>query len=116
MSVFPLRSTTLLLFARGSTEADQVGPVLEDAAEGGKAQGIIPGHGLPDNDLKTKVKTHFALAVEKKEDVEEWEKELKREGVKVLSTVEWPKGGKSVYFEDPDANVGEIVSRGIWPH
>lgn len=45
-----------------------------------------------------------------------WEKELRGKGVRILGKVEWPKGGKSVYFADPDEHVGEIASRGIWPN
>ncbi|BGP12444.1 hypothetical protein JCM10213_006990 [Rhodosporidiobolus nylandii] len=114
MAVFPLGSTTLLLFQRGQTRADQEGPAI---ANTGGANGLIPGHGLPDDDVeKTALKTHFALAVEKREDVDAWEKELKEKKVKILGRVSWPAGGRSVYFADPDEHVGELVSRGIWPH
>jgi hypothetical protein len=36
--------------------------------------------------------------------------------VKVLSTIGWERGGRSVYFEDLDGHVVEIASRGVWPH
>ncbi|GAA6002812.1 hypothetical protein JCM10207_007694 [Rhodosporidiobolus poonsookiae] len=109
MAVFPLGSTTLLLFQRGETTADS--PLPND-------KGIIPGHGLPRSAETDRVelKTHFALAVEKREDVDAWETELRGKGVDVLSRVEWPKGGTSLYFRDPDGAVGELASRGIWPH
>jgi catechol 2,3-dioxygenase-like lactoylglutathione lyase family enzyme len=97
MAVFPLGQTTLLLFARGLTQEDQPAPPPSSAVAGaGETNGPIPGHGLPGDDTTTKLKTHFALAVEKKDDVLEWEKELKAKDVKVLSTVDWPKGGRSV--------------------
>jgi catechol 2,3-dioxygenase-like lactoylglutathione lyase family enzyme len=62
------------------------------------------------------LKTHFALAVDKREEVDAWEERFEEEGVDVLGKVEWPTGGKSVYFQDLDGHVGEIASRGIWPH
>ncbi|KAL7344003.1 Glyoxalase/Bleomycin resistance protein/Dihydroxybiphenyl dioxygenase [Rhodotorula toruloides] len=109
MAGFSLGSTTLLLFQRGKTFDDSVMP---------NDRGLIPGHGLAptaESD-KVKLKTHFALAVEKNEEIEEWEQEFKEKEVKILGKVEWPKGGKSLYFADPDGHVGELAARGIWPH
>ncbi|GAA5908332.1 uncharacterized protein JCM6883_004350 [Sporobolomyces salmoneus] len=108
LAVFPLGQTMLILFQRSQTSNDSILP---------HEMGTIPGHGLdpsPEND-KVNLKTHFALAVEKKEEVDQWEERFKEEKVEVLGEVEWPGGGKSVYFQDPDGNVGEIASRGIWP-
>lgn len=51
------------------------------------------------------------MAVEKPEDVDQWEQELRSKGVEILGKVDWPRGGKSVYFADPDEMVGEIASR-----
>ncbi|GJN92102.1 hypothetical protein Rhopal_005131-T1 [Rhodotorula paludigena] len=109
MAGFSLGETTLLLFQRGATMDDS--PMPDN-------RGLIPGHGLPGGSEadKIKLKTHFALAVEKAEDLEAWEREFAEKSVRVLGKVEWPKGGKSLYFEDPDGHVGELASRGIWPH
>jgi catechol-2,3-dioxygenase len=62
------------------------------------------------------LKLHYAFAVEKREDVFHWEEHFNKSGVHIHSTMEWERGGRSVYFFDPDGHVGEIVSRGIWPH
>ncbi|GAA5909230.1 hypothetical protein JCM6882_003773 [Rhodosporidiobolus microsporus] len=107
MAVFPLGQTSLLLFQRGETYSDWDAPHIENQ---------IPGHGLPEGDMETKLRTHFALAVETPEDVDKWEEELKEKGVKILGKADWPRGGRSVYFADPDEACGEIVSRGIWPN
>lgn len=106
VAAFPLGdSATLLLFQRGETS--------EDTSLG--QAGLIPGHGLPaDSDVK--LKTHFALAVDKPEDVLVWKEELESRRVKILGEVTWPAKGRSVYFEDPDGHVGEVASRGIWPN
>ncbi|BGP36347.1 hypothetical protein JCM10450v2_000246 [Rhodotorula kratochvilovae] len=104
MAGFSLGSTTVLLFQRGATADDSVMP---------HGRGLIPGHGPAGDET---MKTHFALAVERADEVEQWEKEFREGGVEVLGKVEWPKGGRSVYFADPDGHVGEIASRGIWPH
>lgn len=83
-------------------------------SDGGK----IPGHGLSRDDDKVDLKSHFALSVETREDVDRWEKELREKGVEITGNVnDWPAGGgKSLYFADPDGHVGELASRGIWPH
>lgn len=64
------------------------------------------------------LKQHFCLAVASVDDVHAWEAWLAEcgSGVRVTGTVDWPKGGRSVYFADLDGNVGEIGSRGIWDH
>ncbi|GAA5856171.1 hypothetical protein JCM8547_000802 [Rhodosporidiobolus lusitaniae] len=115
MAVFPLGPTLLLLFQRGDTLSDSPAGEIPELDSSAKGNGVIPGHGLPEGN-ENKLKTHFALAVEKREDVEVWEKELEAKGVEILGRVSWPKGGRSVYFSDPDQHVGEIVSKGIWPN
>lgn len=65
---------------------------------------------------RQKLKQHFCLAVNSKIEVEKWEQYLKEKDVEILGVMEWEKGGRSVYFADPDGHVGEIGSRGIWSH
>ena len=48
------------------------------------------------------------------EDYERWKRYLLQNGVSIEQEVEWPKGGKSFYFRDPDNLCLEIVERGIW--
>ena len=35
-------------------------------------------------------------------------------GVSIEKEVEWPKGGKSLYFRDPTGNSVELVTPGVW--
>ncbi|OAP57290.1 hypothetical protein AYL99_08028 [Fonsecaea erecta] len=136
MSGFALSQTTLLLFQLGATASDS--PMAD-------RRGTIPGHGptqdvldlllaaAPDDAATVasngqlqpaamKVATparlnqHFCLAVPTPTDVQAWEKWFEDRDVKILGRVDWPLGGKSVYFGDLDGNVGEIASRGIWSH
>ena len=112
MAGFALGNTTLLLFQLGLTAADSH-PTEKHC---------IPGHGPSEavvdvfKDGKAALKQHYCLAVKSKEEVGEWEKYFEAEGVQVLGTMDWEKGGRSVYFADPDGHVGEIGSRGIWGH
>ena len=137
MASLPLGSTTLLLFTLGKTGDDV-------HLTSGPTRGLIPWHGPTagiqqllkhDAEQSEMLKQHFCFAVESVEDVRVWEErfqaldveakgvEIKQEGgvdgeqkVKVLGTVDWERGGRSVYFEDLDGHVGEIAARGIWPH
>ncbi|KAK4613940.1 hypothetical protein CLAFUW4_09017 [Fulvia fulva] len=115
MACYPLGNTTLLLFALGETY-DDVAP------DPSKPYNIVPKHG-PSSDIvdslvqdRKQLRQHYCLAVETREDAERWEEYLRENKVKITGRNEWEKGGYSVYFDDPDGNVGEIASRGIWPH
>jgi catechol 2,3-dioxygenase-like lactoylglutathione lyase family enzyme len=35
-------------------------------------------------------------------------------GVGIAKEVEWPRGGKSIYFRDPVGNLVELVTPGVW--
>lgn len=133
-AVFPLGAGVLLLFQLGLTTED---------VEMGNDQGIIPKHGpteplLPylqqkeasDNSQISssssssnltiggeRLRQHFCFAVDSAADVDTWDEHLKAKGVEILGRVRWPgERGRSVYFADPDGNVGEVASRGIWDH
>ncbi|KIY01184.1 uncharacterized protein Z520_02736 [Fonsecaea multimorphosa CBS 102226] len=131
MSGFALSQTTLLLFQLGATASDS--PMPDN-------RGTIPGHGPSQNilnlllaapeaaaggqshpssrrvDIPGRLNQHFCLAVASPDDVQAWEKWFEDKHVEILGRVDWPRGGKSVYFGDLDGNVGEIASRGIWEH
>jgi catechol 2,3-dioxygenase-like lactoylglutathione lyase family enzyme len=56
---------------------------------------------------------HFALGIEA-ESLDAWRKLLQGHGVSIEKEVEWPRGGKSLYFRDPAGNLVELVTPGIW--
>lgn len=85
----------LLLFLKGaSTEASNL--------DGG----TIPGHG-GDGSL------HVAFAIAG-DAVETWKRKLARAEVPLESTMQWPRGGTSLYFRDPDDNLVELITPGCW--
>ncbi len=128
LSGFALGPTTLLLFQLGMTKNDVVtsrGTIPHHAPTQRilnllSVDGDEPGDSAgadTDEEVKTQsLRQHFCLAVEKREDVERWEDYLKAKKVRILSTMDWEKGGRSVYFTDNDGHIGEIGSRGIWDH
>ena len=56
---------------------------------------------------------HFALGIEA-EAFNAWRKLLHGHGVTIVKVVEWPRGGKSLYFRDPAGNSVELVTPGVW--
>lgn len=120
---FQLGSTHLLIFALGETGKD----IVPDASRPdikiplhGPTEGVIgvmrDGTGKKADGGEEKLRQHYCLAAETVEAVREWEGYFVEKEVKILGRMEWPRGGYSVYFADPDGHVGEIASRGIWPN
>lgn len=88
----------LLLFKRGGTLEPQ--PV--------SSGGVIPphdGHGP----------MHMALAIATA-DYDPWCARLIACKVAIESETQWERGGRSVYFRDPDNHLVELVTPGIWPN
>ena len=56
---------------------------------------------------------HFALGIEAGA-FDSWRKHLHGHGVTIEKEVEWPRGGKSLYFRDPAGNSVELVTPGVW--
>lgn len=56
---------------------------------------------------------HIAFEVAKS-DYDKWKEKLPTLGIGITHEQDWPGGYKSFYFEDPDANVLEIVMPGMW--
>ena len=50
---------------------------------------------------------HVAFGVSQS-DVDAWERRLRDAGVAIESRVEWPEGGRSLYFRDPDGHAIEL--------
>jgi len=87
--------TVLLLFRRGAT-----------------TQGLRwPGGWIPPHDGAGPL--HLALGVAL-EDLEEWSRWLGHHGVAIESDVRWDRGGRSLYFRDPEGHSVELVSPGTW--
>jgi catechol 2,3-dioxygenase-like lactoylglutathione lyase family enzyme len=70
------------------------------------AEGGIPGHG-------TTGVGHVAFALEG-DDLQEWRQHLQKCGITTESEVDWPSGGKSVYFRDPAGNLLELAPPTLW--
>ena len=89
-------STVLLLFARGASR-DGVS----------FREGTIPGH-------DGSGPAHVAFAVDADE-LDAWERRLLDAGVAIESRVRWDRGGRSIYFRDPEGHSIELATPGVWP-
>jgi len=68
--------------------------------------GMLPPHGATGAG-------HFALGVPT-ESLDAWREHLRAQGVEIEKEIDWPRGGKSLYFRDPAGNSVELVTRGLW--
>ena len=44
----------------------------------------------------------------------DWRERLSAEGIAIEKEVDWPGGGRSIYFRDPAGNSVELASARIW--
>jgi catechol 2,3-dioxygenase-like lactoylglutathione lyase family enzyme len=56
---------------------------------------------------------HFALGIDA-DALDAWRQKLQESGVAIEQEVQWPRGGKSMYFRDPAGNSVELVTPGVW--
>ena len=71
----------------------------------------MPGGEIPPHDGQGRL--HFAFAIAR-EHLSAWEDRLTEAGVAIEARMNWPAGGVSLYFRDPDNNLGEIATPGLW--
>lgn len=87
--------SVLLLFQRGAT--------LETVH--------LPGGTIPPHDGHGPLHVAFAVAAE---ELPAWEQRLEAQKIAIEGRTEWPRGGRSVYFRDPDGHLLELATPGLW--
>ncbi len=80
--------------------------LLFDPREVRRADSDTPHHGAQGPG-------HVAFAVAD-DQIPAWEAHLTRHGVAIERQVQWPQGGRSLYFRDPAGNSLELASPRIW--
>ena len=85
----------LLLFQRGAT--------LETVH--------LPGGTIPPHDGHGPLHIAFAISAD---DLSVWEQRLTTRGIAIEGRTDWPKGGHSIYFRDPDGHLLELATPGLW--
>jgi catechol 2,3-dioxygenase-like lactoylglutathione lyase family enzyme len=87
--------SVLLLFLRGSSRETV----------------HMPGGTIPPHDGSGPLHVAFAIGAD---ELAPWEGHLKRHGVEIEGRTEWRRGGKSIYFRDPDGHLLELATPGLW--
>ncbi|MBB4132908.1 VOC family protein [Xanthomonas sp. 3075] len=85
----------LLLFVQGSTSTTAT----------------LPGGTIPPHDGSGR--THYALAIAT-DALPGWEAHLQTCDLAIEGRTQWPGGGQSIYFRDPDAHLLELATPGLW--
>lgn len=89
------RSHVLLLFLRGAS----IAPTR------------LPGGTIPPHDGNGPV--HIGFSVDR-ESMDTWEEHLTAKGVVIEGRTTWDRGGRSIYFRDPDGHLLELLTPGVW--
>jgi catechol 2,3-dioxygenase-like lactoylglutathione lyase family enzyme len=71
----------------------------------------IPGGTIPPHDGAGPLHIAFAIA---KDALPEWEARLTRHGINIEGSTDWTRGGRSIYFRDPDGHLLELATPGLW--
>ena len=87
--------SVLLLFRRGET--------LETVH--------LPGGTIPPHDGHGPLHVAFAVAADQ---LPAWEAKVAAQGVTIEGRTDWPSGGRSLYFRDPDRHLVELATPGLW--
>ena len=72
----------------------------------------LPGGTIPPHDGHGPVHIAFSIAAD---DLANWEVRLSEVGVAIEGRTQWPRGGISIYFRDPDGHLLELATPGLWP-
>jgi catechol 2,3-dioxygenase-like lactoylglutathione lyase family enzyme len=88
------KGSVLLIFKRGAA----------------KDTATIPGGTIPGHDGAGPLHVAFAIG---KDEMAEWETHLAARVV-IEGETKWSRGGRSVYFRDPDGHLLELATPGLW--
>lgn len=67
---------------------------------------VLPAHGA-------RGPGHFALGIDRGS-LDDWRARLIQHGIAIEKEVQWPRGGRSLYFRDPAGNSVELLTQGVW--
>ena len=82
---------------------------------GGSLDGVdTPGGTIPGG-MDATGRGHMAFGIVAT-DLKAWRGWLETNAIAIESEVRWPLGGTSLYFRDPDGNLLELATPGIWPN
>jgi catechol 2,3-dioxygenase-like lactoylglutathione lyase family enzyme len=71
----------------------------------------LPGGTIPPHDGSGPL--HIAFAISANE-LAQWEDQLRAHQVVIEGRTDWSRGGRSIYFRDPDGHLLELATPGLW--
>ncbi|HEX9320858.1 MAG TPA: VOC family protein [Xanthobacteraceae bacterium] len=71
----------------------------------------MPGGTIPPHDGSGPLHVAFGIGSEK---LAAWEARLHTHNIAIEGRTDWPRGGHSIYFRDPDGHLVELATRGLW--
>jgi catechol 2,3-dioxygenase-like lactoylglutathione lyase family enzyme len=71
----------------------------------------LPGGTIPPHDGSGPIHLAFGIG---REDLPAWEARLLAHDIAIEGRTDWPRGGHSVYFRDPDGHLVELATPGLW--
>ncbi|MCJ2374065.1 VOC family protein [Pseudomonas sp. RGM 3321] len=71
----------------------------------------LSGGEIPPHDAQGRIHVCFAINADQ---MQPWADRLAQAGVAIEGRTEWPQGGSSIYFRDPDENLVELLTPGCW--
>ncbi|MEP0845214.1 MAG: VOC family protein [Phycisphaerae bacterium] len=70
-----------------------------------------PGGVIPPHDGSGPNHVGFAVSAAS---LPHWERRFEQAGIAIESRVCWPRGGTSLYVRDPERNLVELLTPGVW--
>lgn len=74
--------------------------------------GVIPAC-VPEGAESRGPGSHLAFAVSERQ-LDAWRAHLVERAVEIVQEMEWGRGGRSLYFRDPQGNLLELATPGVW--
>ena len=71
----------------------------------------MPGGTIPGHDGSGPLHVAFAIGGS---ELEAWEQRLALQGIEIEGRIAWSRGGRSIYFRDPDGHLLELATPGLW--
>jgi catechol 2,3-dioxygenase-like lactoylglutathione lyase family enzyme len=95
LHAFAMGPSVLLLFRRGASRETMT----------------MPGGSIPPHDGSGPLHVAFAIAAD---ELPRWEQRLSDFGIVIEGRTDWQRGGRSIYFRDPDGHLLELATPGLW--
>ncbi|MBU0724109.1 MAG: VOC family protein [Alphaproteobacteria bacterium] len=71
----------------------------------------LPDGSIPPHDASGHQHIAFAITAD---ELPQWESHLQKHDIAIEGRAAWPRGGRSLFFRDPDGHLLEVATPGLW--